>query len=200
MSDLTNNPELTDEDLAAIQASLDEGNEAVVRRSILEIWTELFSNVPKVSRERVTPGLAMNIVGTWPKISMQETPRYHAIYHERLLEVAEVLYSEIPQGDIRDKAFDRVGDEDRDLNAEHYEAILLEWQKLVMRWEAEWRAEDPESHLIAAVIADVHKFVLSPSGIVEHLSSINFRYTDEMKALHAVELEAWAEQLEAENE
>ena len=198
MSDLNNTAaELTDEDLAAIQASLEEGNG--LKRSVLEVWFELFSNVPKVAAERVTPGLAMNIVSTWPKISIQETPRYHAIYHEYLGSAALALEYVLGNDEHKAKAFSRTNEDDCELNGPLYEEILLEWQKLVMAWEAEWDATDSEAHIIAAVIADVHKFILSASGIVEHLSSINFRYTDEKKAEHAVELEAWAKELEAQN-
>lgn len=197
MSETTNtSAELTDEDLAAIQASLDEGTEAVTRRSVLEIWHELFSNVETVAKERVTPGLAMNIVSTWPKLSVQDTPRYHAIYHELLGQARDILDLEVlPEGEARDLAFARTGDDDADLNEDLYNTLLLEWQKLVIRWENTWDAAHPEAHITAAVIADVHKFILSGSGIVEYLSQIGFRYTDEMKAAHAEELEAFLSEL-----
>ena len=191
--------QLTDEDLIAIQASLDEGAEGL-KYSVLETWTELFLNVPIVAKERVTPGLASFISGTWPKISFQETPRYHAIYHERLAEVGLALSEILKDDTVRAKAFKNVGPDDAEHNGHLYDGVLLEWQKLITTWESQWRAEDPESHIIAAVIADIHKFTLSPSGIVEHLSSIDYRYTDECKAAHSEVLTALAAELEEANE
>ena len=197
MSDNTATPELTDEDLAAIQASLNEGSNGLTH-SVLTVWRELFSNIPKVSKERVTPGLAMNIVSTWPKISIQETPRYHEYYHIYLAEAADIVEAALPEdAEKQAAALAFTGEDDARENEAIYLEILLQWQLKVMEWEAEWDAAHEDAHITAAVIADVHKFLLSGTGIVEHLSAINFRYTDEAKAEHAKLMEEYVTELEA---
>lgn len=197
MSDNTTTPELTDEDLAAIQASLDEGSNGLTH-SVLAVWRELFSNIPKVSQERVTPGLAMNIVSTWPKISVQETPIYHKLYHVYLAEAAELVEQALPEDEEKQAAaLAYTGEDDARENEAIYLEILLQWQLQLMQWEAKWDATEEYAHIRAAVIADVHKFLLSATGIVEHLSAINFKYTDEAKAEHAKLMEEYADELEA---
>lgn len=185
--------ELTDEDLAAISASLyDESSEGLTV-SVLEAWQNVLGNIEESSKERISPREANRVVGSWPKLSFQDVPAYNVRYHELLLELRDIL-DEVIASD--DKAFSRVGEADAEENAEHYKELLFRWQAQVLRWEHAWDAADPASHIELAAIADATGFYMNQgTGLINHLEAIGFQYTDEDRDTAAERLRAVREGL-----
>lgn len=186
-------PELTDEDLAAISASLSDEADGGFTVSVLEAWRNVLGNIESSMAERISPREANRVVGSWPKLSFQDVPAYNELYHRYLLELRDVL-DEVIEGD--EKAFTRVGKEDAEENAGHYRELLFQWQAVVLRWEHEWDAGADDSHIRLAAIADATGFYLNQgTGLVNHLEAIGFQYTDEDRDDAAEKLQAVREGL-----
>jgi len=168
MSENTENVEMSAADEADLQLLLE--NPPPAKRTLLETWRLLLANMEASAKERVSPGLANRIVSTWPKLSFQDVPRYYELYYELMLEMRELLHTEIS---VDPDALKNVDDDAVD-NAGRYRNLLLCWNVAVVRWEHEWDAADPESHILLAAIADATQFYIGQQGIVAHLDQIGF--------------------------
>ncbi len=172
MENENENVELSATDEAELQKLLSEGGP--ITHTLLEIWREVLSNVEGSKAEKVTPIIANRIVGSWPKLSIQDTPAYHVLYHDFLLAARDILEAEIKSDP---EALNNTED-DAVENRQHYLNLLLEWQVEIMRWEAEWDAAADDAHISLAAIADAAAFITGQNGLLNHLSSINFEFTD----------------------
>lgn len=177
------NIEMTAADEAELQDLL--GEKPPTPRTLLETWREVLTSIESVKAQRVEPGLANRIVSVWPKLSYQDTVRYHEIYHDLLLEMRAILETEIS---VDPDCLKNV-DDDAVENRARYVNLLLCWQVQAMRWEHEWDAADPESHIRLAAIGDAHAFMLSQNGLIAHLEQIGFQFTDADREAMAVQLD-----------
>jgi len=181
---MTESPEipLSDKDKADLASlgNLGDGEEYPMK-TLLEIWRELLTNIEAGRAEKVTPQAANHVVTQWPKISFQEVPRYHEIYHDLLIELRQILLDMIKANPDALKNLGDRGAETSDAIANRplYLELLFLWQFHIMGWEAAWDASDPESHLLIAAIADATSFFVSNRGLVEHLTNIGFVYSDD---------------------
>lgn len=182
MSENTENIEMSAADEADLQLLLD--NPPPAKRTLLETWRLLLTNMETSRDQKVSPGLANRIVSTWPKLAFQDTVRYHEIYHELLMELREILHTEIS---VDPDALKNVEDDAVD-NRSHYRNLLLCWNVAVMRWEHEWDAASPESHIRLAAIGDASQFFIGQQGIVAHLDQIGFVFDEADQMALAEEL------------
>lgn len=155
-------------------AMLDPDNEAM-KRCLLELWNEVLSNVEAIAEQPIPVQVAAKIVATWPQMTWQDTAIYHQRYHQMLLELREILREAIRQ---HPGCTDHVGPDDATENHDIYKDVLVAWHLALDTYEADWRAEHPESHIQAAVIADARAFFFAQTGLAGHLDSIGFSLTD----------------------
>ena len=150
--------------------------ETPTQRTVLLIWSELFGDdLRKVLEEPISIGVANHVVASWPRISYQETQRYHELYHQVLLDLGD--YAHLTLAANLD-SLGWVGEDDGKYNHEVYKGLLVEWQLHLDHLESEWRATDPESHIWVAVIASARAMVFSQQGLVGHLDTIGFTMDD----------------------
>ena len=143
------------------------------RRSVLDLWRHIFSNVEDVKAQGISMDGAQRAVATWPKLSYQDTPRYFELYHDYLLALRDLLAG------VKAEAFDFVGDDDGVENHEDYVNLLVEWHVCLDQIKEAWDAADPESHIQVAALVDVGGFVFNQTGLLGHLGAIGFDLDDE---------------------
>ncbi len=169
--------ELTDEDLAAIQASLSEGEVPAMTNTLLKIWQEILSNIETSREERITPIIANRVVGTWTKLEYSDVPAYWELYYDLMTDLRGILLDEIASdpeclNNIEDDAID---------NRERYLNILFGWSDRIAEWEEQWECTSPRAHIELAAIADVARFFVGPEGLTEGLSQpqLGFSFDDD---------------------
>lgn len=171
-STIDENTPLTAKDEADLKLLGDA--EAPAPNTLLKVWQEVLSNIEQSASERVTPALANRIVSSWPKLSFQDTPDYHKLYHGYLMELREILHDAIRKNPDALKNVD----DDAEANRDIYLGLLLDWQIRIAEWEHAWDASAADAHIKLAAIADATVFFVGQNGLVEHLSQINFQFSD----------------------
>ena len=161
---------------AAAEEALTSGVAAALTNSVLKIWQEVLVNADADRDQRISPRYANSIVSNWPKLGFGDVSQYHQRYFAHLIELRYILDEEIASDP---KAFDHIGEDDAELNREHYINLLTEWQVRIAQWEAQWDVDDEHAAAELAAVADVTAFFVGPQGLVEHLSQIGMLYTDE---------------------
>lgn len=172
---MTQDQPISQQDVADLEAMYAEG-EDITQRSLFEVWRELLSNVDKVAGEPIPMVVAHKVVNSWPKLTYQDTARYHAVYHEFLNTLKAPLEAVIA---AHPEVLDRSGTEDGELNHEHYLNLLVTWHLGFEKLEQEWRAGDGDSHIQLAAQIDARSFVFSATGFAGHLDAIQFQVSDE---------------------
>gem|GEM_PF-3914430 len=170
-------------DLAQMGIEVPE-DEVVPQHSLLFIWRDLLSHVPKSAAEPIPMVVAHKVVNSWPKLTYQDTAKYHVLYHQFLQQAADLVDEAIAK---RPEAIDFVGEDDLTENGKTYLDLLVQWHLALDRFEhTEWRAEDEDSHIKLAAVIDARATLFSDTGLTGHLDAIHFRVTDE-EFLAAVE-------------
>lgn len=147
-------------------------------RTLLEIWRAVLE--PAVKREMVerpiSPQWATKIVETYPEIRFADTQIIHERVFEKAANLAELLETEIATDD---ECLKRASaEEDARENAEHYRNMLFFWQAAFIVDELEWRPTNERAAIDLAVLSEVQQMFLGPNGLISHLDSIGFQYTD----------------------
>jgi hypothetical protein len=177
---MTENPQPVEE-LPALPEDLQKEVDAALgvtpelTHTVLEVWQSVLSNIEANEDEHISPRYANSIVSNWPKLSYQEVPKYTNTYFYFLKELRDFLTAEIEKDPA---AFERV-ENDAEENREHYLELIGAWQEQIERWEQEWEAAQVDSHVTLAALADATSFFVGAQGLVEHLTQIGFRFTDE---------------------
>jgi len=180
-------PALTEEEYADLQAlpELPEdlqkevdrelGQTPAMSHTILEIWQSVLSNIEANENEHISPRYANSIVSNWPRLSFQDVSKYTKKYFSYLKALREILTEEIAKDPA---AFERV-ENDAEENRAHYLELIGAWQERIEMWEQTWQSDGKDSHVTLAALADATSFFVGAQGLVEHLSQINFQFTDE---------------------
>jgi hypothetical protein len=177
---MTENPTPIEE-LPELPADLQEevnrelGQAPELTHTILEVWASVLSNIESNEGEHISPRYANSIVSNWPRLSFQEVSEYTRQYFTFLKALRDLLTAEI---DKDPAALERV-ENDAEENREHYLELIGGWQEQIERWEQDWNSDAPDSHVTLAALADATSFFVGAQGLVEHLSQINFQFTDE---------------------
>lgn len=166
-------PELPEELQKEVDAALGQAPE--LTHTILEVWASVLSNIEANEGEHISPRYANSIVSNWPRLSFQEVRNYTHQYFTFLKALREILTAEI---DKDPEALKRV-ENDAEENREHYLELIGAWQEQIEEWEQNWDSEALDSHITLAALADATSFFVGAQGLVEHLSQINFNFTDE---------------------
>lgn len=169
--------QLTPEDEAAIIASLTEGDTPTLSHTVLEIWSEILSNLETEEKSRTSPVVATRIVRSWPGMQYRDIPRYWELYYTLMREMRDALMAVIRSDE---DCFSHVED-DAEENRDLYLEVLFQWSDIVGQWEENWdlQSEDAVAHV--AAIADCGAFFIGEQGLAAHLSQeqVGFRYTEE---------------------
>jgi hypothetical protein len=162
---------------ADLQAEVDRelGKAPELTHTILEVWASVLSNIEANEGEHISPRYANSIVSNWPRLSFQDVSAYTHQYFAYLKALRELVTEVIAQNP---SALENVED-DAEANREYYLELIGGWQELIERWELAWDSDAPDSHVILAALADATSFFVGSQGLVEHLSQINFQFTDE---------------------
>ena len=162
-------PQLSEQDIADLEALGVAPEPEVEQRSVLTLWRHIFSNVAEVRQQRVPMNTAMTVVSNWPKLSYQDVPVYHDVYHA-YLEAAGEFLNEIPA-----EAFSFVGEDDGKENAEVYFDLLVDWHVYLDSIKESWNAADEDSHITLAALVDAGGFIFNATGLSGHLAAIGFQ-------------------------
>lgn len=155
----------------------DETPEIEPHRTLLEVWRELLKPARDHADEPIGLNWAVRLKGLYPHLTFAELDQVRAGYFTRLNQLVDILHYEI-ESDPDCLGRDTIEDDATD-NAHHYRSLLLLWQQAILVWESEWLATDDNAAIDAAVIAEVHKMFFGPMGIIAHLDSINFQFTED---------------------
>jgi hypothetical protein len=166
-------PELPADLQAEVNRELGQAPE--LTHTILEIWASVLSNIESNEGEHISPRYANSIVSNWPRLSFQEVSEYTRQYFTFLKALRDLLTEVIAQNP---SALENV-ENDAEENREHYLELIGGWQELIERWELDWNSDAEDSHVTLAALADATSFFVGAQGLVEHLSQINFQFTDE---------------------
>lgn len=166
-------PELFPELQAEVDTAL--GTAPALTHTVLEIWTNVLSNIEGNEDEHISPRYAHSIVSNWPKLSYQDIAGYTRQYFMFLKGLRNILTEEV---DKDPEAFGRI-ENDVEENRAHYLELIAGWQVQIERWELEWDCTAPKSHIGVAALADATSFFVGAQGLVEHLSQIGFQFSDE---------------------
>lgn len=148
--------------------SLVDDGEREPQHSLLRIWSEVLSNIETVRDQPIPIGVAGHVVAAWPKLSFQDTERYHSYYHQWLLDCRSFLEKKIEE---HPEAVERMEDTDAKENAGLYFELIVEWNVFLDSLEMQWRAEHPESHIQYAALVDVRRMLFSRDGFAGHLEA-----------------------------
>lgn len=165
--------QLSEQDIADLETMANEES-TPTERSLLEIWDHVFSNVANVRAQPIDMGVAQKLVSQWPKLSYQDTARYHEVYHDYLTRLGAFL-AEIPAERRK-----HVGEADLEENSETYVNLLVSWHVALDEIKESWDARDPESHIQAAALTDAGGFVFSQVGLLGHLAAIGFQLDEQV--------------------
>ena len=166
-------PELPADLQAEVNRELNQTPE--LTHTILEIWQSILSNIEANEDEHISPRYANSIVSNWPRLNFQDVKAYTKVYFTYLKTLRLILTNEIAKDPA---ALERVED-DAEENREHYLELIGAWQEQIESWEQNWDSDAPNAHILLAALADATSFFVGAQGLVEHLSQINFQFTDE---------------------
>jgi hypothetical protein len=160
----------------------DGGHEALPYRSLLEIWRAVIQ--PAVSGEMrkdpISPQWATKMVTTYPGISFADVDGIHHGVFDLAAELGALLDEEIASDDECLKVVS--AEEDVERNSGHYRNMLIAWQVHLMLIELNWKPSDKRAAVQLAVLSEVQQMFLGQTGLVAHLDTIGFQYTDEDQA------------------
>lgn len=151
--------------------------------TLLEVWRALLAPAREgMASEPVSPQWATKIVNTYPEITYRDTVRVNALLYQIVDELAGILDVEIATDDecLKHTSVE----EDRTENSPHYMNLLRDWQIHLMLKELAWDPTDEEAAITLAALSEVHAMFLGQNGLVAHLDSIQFQFTeDDQEAL-----------------
>lgn len=176
---------LSEKDLADLDA-LSNG-QAPSFHPILEVWKKVLEPLDTERHEKVTPQFASRITASYRGIEFGDMNEYRDRYFDKLAELRDVLHAELETDEDYDKP--ESPEEDLEHNSRHYRQLLLDWQKVILRWELEWECTAPDAAIELAAISEAHKMFFGQTGITDFLQHINFQFTDAEQAEIHAELE-----------
>lgn len=146
-------------------------------RTVLETWRELLAPADKVGQERPSPNWCMRILSTYLGLSFSDMYDVRDRYHAKVREMREIVRHVIatdPECLSRGSV-----EEDRTENSDLYKNLILLWQQQILQWELEWDCRKPDAAVEIAAMSEVHKLFLGEQGLIQHLMSIGFEFTQD---------------------
>lgn len=171
---------LTDQDQADLMTLLGEDTsgerQAPDFHPILEVWKEVLAPAQSMRDDYITPMYANRIIGTYPEITFKDMPRVQSSYFDKIEELRQILLAEIESDP--DCLTYTSAEEDLANNAQHYKALLFDWQIRIVEWEREWLCTNDDAAVELAAIGEIFKMFFGDMGLTAHLSSIQFNFSE----------------------
>ena len=156
-------------------AIAEELTEEPRRRTVLEVWREVLSNVPEAADEPITMDTAVRLLSAHSFLSLSELSDYSDFYFAILEEAAGILEAEIEL----DPSVLEAGEDDGDVNRSAYLNLLINWQKMLRVHEKDWSANNMYAGPRLAAYIDGANFLVGTTGLAAHLSEIKFEFNDD---------------------
>ena len=166
--------EQIDEFLTGAEEFLAAKSDEPKPRVLLETWRILLNDIEKASTEKPGWQVSARIIRDYPGAKISDVLVYHRIFHERLIELRDILDYEISTDP---ECFKRT-DDDPESNAHHYINLIELWQEQLVQWERDWDPADPDALMDMAACADAGNFFLGSKGLLAHLDTIGFVLTE----------------------
>ena len=160
-------------------AIAEELTEEPRRRTVLEVWREVLSNVPEAADEPITMDTAVRLLGAHGFLTMRELSDYSGFYFSILEEAAGILEAELEL----DPTALEAGEEDGDVNRSAYLNLLINWQKMLRVHEKNWTVDNMYAGPRLAAYIDGANFLVGRTGLAAHLSEIKFEFNDDDQEL-----------------
>ena len=146
-----------------------------ISHTLLEVWTQLLSNIETSMKEPVTPAQALALTQRWTFLRIKDLAKYHHVYHGLLLDYRNVL-EEVLSHDP--DAIHRVED-DLEVNRQQYLDALLNWQLLIQSYDHSWDSEEEDAGVLLAAQNDAARFIAGENGLLGHLGALDFQFSEE---------------------
>jgi hypothetical protein len=173
---MSENIELSERDLADLEALGVEGGELPNFHPVLEVWREVLKPATELAAEKVTPQWASRMVATYTGLKHGDMNELRDRYYAKIAELAAILDFEIATDE--NCLVYTTPEEDVAENSHHYKSLLLNWQLAFLAWELAWDCADPHAVVELAAISEVHKMFFSETGLTQFLDNIRFEYTE----------------------
>lgn len=154
---------------------MDQPLSSLLDHSLLEMWSEVLSNVEPEKAAKISPQAAMGVLSKWPTLMMKDVPLYVEAYYTHLEEYRDILNKVIA---FNPKALLHVGEEDAAQNRRLYFEVVGRWQRLQREIEEAWTVESDTAAIELAALADSTNFILGSTGLVAHLEQLGLEPTD----------------------
>lgn len=176
----TNAEGLTEEDLAAIQASLSEGVLPTLQHTILEIWLEVTQHAEGEIGVRLGPADAGRLMHAWPRLELSDMRTYWDLYHRHITEMRDLLVDLVAQ----DKAALEHVEDDAEYNHDTYIEVMFAWQDRIQQWDDSWEIDGPRAYAELAAMSDAAQFFIGQEGLLNYLREpqVGFEYSEEERA------------------
>lgn len=164
-------------------SGLGEAREEAPYRTLLEVWRAVLEPAVtgEMRKDPISPQWATKMVTTYPGIGFADVEGIHHGVFDMAADLAQILQDEI---DTDDECLKKANaEEDAEENAAHYKYLLAAWQVHLVQAELAWRPSHREAALELAILSEVQQMFLGEMGLVAHLDSIGFQFTDEDKAV-----------------
>ena len=160
-------------------SGLGEAQPQAPYRTLLEVWRAVLepARTGEMRTEPISPQWATKMVTTYPGIGFGQVEAIHHGVFDLAGTLAELLDDEIATDD---EALKKVSaEEDAEENAGHYKYMLAAWQTTLLQEELNWRPSADDAAVQLAILSEVQQMFLGETGLVAHLDSIGFQFTEE---------------------
>lgn len=168
----------TDEDLAAIAASLAHDEDGpVMTNTVLRVWREMLSHLEAASVEPISSAFVVRILSAWPRLELSEIKAYWDFYYASAIKLRDLMEDAIATDP---DSVERVED-DGTVNREVYLEVMYLWSRQFEEWEREWDYSAPHALAETFATADIFEFFLGRQGLVAYLYQeyIGFEWGEE---------------------
>lgn len=155
---------------------------------IAKTWQAVLEPAREEALAPPTPDWSSKIIQTYADLKFQDMIAVRDLYFELILEMAEILDSQIEENPCSLKV--TTPEEDAEENSTLYKNVLLLWQQAFLAAEMEWDCMSVDAAAKVAAISECHKMFFGQTGIVAFLQNIPFDYDADDQALVAEALEA----------
>lgn len=165
--------------------------------TVLEAWRAVLRPALTLrTTEKVSPQYATKMIQSYPELTYVLTEEVRVRYYEKLVVLMKILDDVI---DSDDECLNQAtAVEDVAENSEHYRQLILDWNLQFLKWELEWSCGDDDAAIEIAALAEAHKMFFGDRGLLPHLESIQFQYTEADQQALADALNAYRDEYFAE--
>ena len=169
--------------VSIVKQLIDAGADQPLQHTLLEMWTEILSNLETEAASKVSPQVALGVLGKWAFLEAKDVTRYQNLYFERLSDYRDILHKVVEANPGCLLRVEKDAEENRDL----YIEIVGRWQGYQAQVEELWAIDNEDAMVELAAFADAANFMISAVGLVGHLEQLGINPTaDELDRIEAL--------------